>query len=331
MEKFDIQTDGLKSNLRVKFEKLYKTYENIRRVVQTSDNLDFRNVRALFDEKKQILKNLKDQNFYIAFIGPYSTGKSTFINALFNRDFLPENDEKATTAFPTFIYSVDNLEEEKAIIHYHKEKQREELKKFYLKEVNKEIRLNEKIDELLELPNDELLEKIQKQKQALETSEMKYNENIVKAFERLIKYWNDEIDNTKQTVSVEESKGFVENNEKSIIIDHIDIYLYNDIVSSKDIVLVDLPGVDADNPRHYDVTKKFTIESGHADAFVVITSPNKIENDTLNNYLRELSKRSRQLEKAFWVVNRCDDNDNPESAKMALTNSSFSFFIVQRF
>jgi GTPase Era involved in 16S rRNA processing len=318
MEKFKIETDSLKTDLSAKFEKLYKTYETIKRVVQSTDNTDFRIVKSLFEEKKQILKNLKDRNFYIAFIGPYSTGKSTFINALFNRDFLPENDEKATTAFPTFIYSVEKAEDEKAIIHYHKEKQREELKKFYLKEVKKEIRLHEKIEDLLELSNEELLEKIQTQKQELETSEMTYNENIVKSLERLIKYWDDEIDNTKQVVTVEESKKFVENNEKSIIIDSIDIYLFNNIVVSKDIVLVDLPGVDADNPRHYEVTRKFTIESGNADAFVVITSPNKIENDTLNTYLRELSKRSRQLEKAFWVVNRCDDNDNPELAKLAL-------------
>lgn len=313
------KVESLRLDIKTKFDQLFSVYDKVRKVVNTSDLNDFNTVRPFFEEKrKPITEALKNQNFYIAFIGPYSTGKSTFLNALFHKDFLPENDEKATTAFPTYIHTVKDSNEEKAIISYYSEKERNELKKFYLEKVNKEIKLNEKIEDLMSLTTEELLDKIANQKEELENSDETYNEKLVKALEKLLSYWEEELDNLKEETTIEESKDFVESNEKSIIIKQIELYVCNNIVSLSDIVLVDLPGVDADNPRHYEVTKRFTMDAGKAHAFVVITSPNKIENDTLNDYLRELSKKARQLERAFWVVNRCDDHNNPENAKLSL-------------
>lgn len=315
----DALIETRRKGLQEKFTRLFNNYDKIKKIVTTVEQKEFRTTKIFFEEKRRpISESLKNKYFYIAFVGPYSTGKSTFLNALFQRDFLPENDEKATTAFPTYIYTINETEGEKAVMNFYSASEREELKKYYIERVNAEMKIEESIESLISISNEELLERIQGQKEELDKTHEKYNERLVKSLEKLIKYWNDDLEILKVETTIEETKDYVESNERSIIIKSVDIYLHNNIVQSSDIVLVDLPGVDADNPRHQDVTKQFTLDKNKAHAFVVITAPNKIENDTLNEFLRELGKKARQLEKAFWVVNRCDDSNNPENAKSAL-------------
>lgn len=118
-------------------------------------------MKEAFSEKKAVLKSFEDKKYYIAFIGPYSVGKSTFINALLERDILPEKLEIATTEFPTYLISASSDNDEKAEIYYVSVKQREELKEFYISQITENIKKDylEGLD-LRELPSDELKETV---------------------------------------------------------------------------------------------------------------------------------------------------------------------------
>jgi len=86
------------------------------------------------------IKTLLNKKYKIAVVANMSAGKSTFINAMFADDVLPAYSE-ATTDCPTYIYSDDNPDNDKAIINFldgkktielSKEKVKQELK-FYAK------------------------------------------------------------------------------------------------------------------------------------------------------------------------------------------------------
>lgn len=65
---------------------------------------------------EKISKNLDNQEYKIAVVANMSSGKSTFINALFGEEVLPAFNH-ATTDCATFIYSKPNIDK-KAIIYY---------------------------------------------------------------------------------------------------------------------------------------------------------------------------------------------------------------------
>ena len=69
-------------------------------------------------EEKHRLEELqqleKDKNFFVAFVGCFSAGKSRLINNLLGRELLPCGTTETTTALTYICYG----EEEKALIHY---------------------------------------------------------------------------------------------------------------------------------------------------------------------------------------------------------------------
>ncbi|MEA3497872.1 MAG: dynamin family protein, partial [Campylobacterota bacterium] len=78
----------------------YKSYPNIRRI----------------ESINKIDKDLKKQEYKIAVVANMSSGKSTFINALFGEEVLPAFNH-ATTDCATFIYSKPNIDK-KAIVYF---------------------------------------------------------------------------------------------------------------------------------------------------------------------------------------------------------------------
>ncbi len=291
-----------KAELKSKFDNLYSSLDQINDILDKKDKKDsptYKKVTNFFEKKKHILNSFQATKYYIAFVGSYSTGKSTFINALLNRDLLPEKLEEATTAFPTYVHAVSSSSTEKAEIVYLTSDEREKLKNFYLEIIADKTEMDQ--DELLEQTIEEVLENIANWKTEY-PNEQKHFDNL----KRLIEKWNEKIGDTEE-VDIESVKDYVENNENAIIIKRADIYLKNSLFANReDIVLLDLPGVDAHNPRHYQTTHKLTIEEGKTHAYVVLSAPEKIDSDKTNEYLKELSKHSTHLSKAFWVINRCD-------------------------
>lgn len=71
-------------------------------VVNTTDYLSRNKVNDLKSQISMIRKRAADPYLNVAVIGDFSSGKSTFINALIRRKLL-KTAWKATTAVPTYI------------------------------------------------------------------------------------------------------------------------------------------------------------------------------------------------------------------------------------
>jgi len=293
------QIEIVKKNI----ETIFSQYEELKQMLSLPDKKSnvFKECDKYFEKKRFLLKQIRDNKYYIAFIGTYSAGKSTLINAILKRDILPENLEKATTAFPTYLFAVPKEQKEKAEIIYYNQNEREQLKSFYLNLLKNDFDSID-INEFSKYDTETLLQEIEELKEEYED----YDEKIIETFQNLLKHWNTKIGET-DTVTIEEVKSFVESNENSVIISRADVYLNESLFSGRnDIVLVDLPGVDADNPRHFETTKKFTLEDAKSHAYIYVSAPEKVESEKANEFLFSLAKHTKQINKAFWVLNRCD-------------------------
>ena len=76
----------------------------------------FPRLKAILSETEE---ELKDNEFKITIVGEFSSGKSTFLNALIGKDILPHG-VKETTATVTYIHNVPLTDERqnKAVIHF---------------------------------------------------------------------------------------------------------------------------------------------------------------------------------------------------------------------
>ena len=85
------------------------------------------------DSIDKITKDLNNQEYKIAVVANMSSGKSTFINALFGEEVLPAFNH-ATTDSATFVYSKPNVEK-RAIIYFNDGKKKVEIKDNLEKEI----------------------------------------------------------------------------------------------------------------------------------------------------------------------------------------------------
>jgi len=99
----------------------FETFEQVLHELETyNDNTE--NVIDITNDLQNIHQLINSQEFSIAVIANMSSGKSTFINALFGDDVLPAFTE-ATTDCVTYIYSDDDDSNNQAVIHFEDEKQ----------------------------------------------------------------------------------------------------------------------------------------------------------------------------------------------------------------
>src|SRR5258705_11984507 len=75
------------------------------------------------------ISRLRNPNLTIAFVGGFSAGKSSLVNAFLGRYLLPES-TKVTTAVPTFVRS--GPAEESAPLHYLNQAEAKERGELYL-------------------------------------------------------------------------------------------------------------------------------------------------------------------------------------------------------
>ena len=72
----------------------------------------------LVDELMGLKERIDQQSYYIAVVGEFSSGKSTFLNALIGRDILPHGVSETTAAI-TYIHNVSETDEYNNQVHVH--------------------------------------------------------------------------------------------------------------------------------------------------------------------------------------------------------------------
>ena len=115
------------------FSRLFEVYDAASPYLDVSEDFKY-----FINRKRSWLERLRSPEFPVAFLGAFSAGKSTIINAVLGADILPQA-TKSLTAIPTLIRKGRT---NKAIISYLTEAERSELKALYLEELSKELRTN---------------------------------------------------------------------------------------------------------------------------------------------------------------------------------------------
>lgn len=255
--------------------------------------------RDHIEQKRGWIRRLEQVDFPVAFLGSFSAGKSTIINAIIGREVLPEA-VKASTAIPTSIRRGDG---DGACVYYVDEIGKSTLWAQLCAEVG------EKIDQdLTRLPQEDRTRHLERIREWVREYERKTNGQIdrkpLEALEKLFGGW-DKYQQPQKEITLDELKQYVEGHEDVLFIDHIEAFV-KDIDLPDDVVLLDLPGLSVANSRHVQFTKEY-IEH-RAKAFVVgMKAMHLLEGQEIE-LLEEINRRNPTiLRRSFWVLNRWDD------------------------
>jgi GTP-binding protein EngB required for normal cell division len=257
--------------------------------------------RKHIEQKRSWMGRLEQVDFPVAFLGSFSAGKSTIINAIVGREVLPEA-SKAATAIPTFIRRGDK---DRAYIHYADEAGKLALWAQLTVEVGEKIE-----QDLTQQPQEERARHLERMSGRVTEYERKTNNEKIDraplhALEKLFRGWDTERYRQTREITLDELKQYVEGHEDVLFITQIEAFV-KDIDLPEDVVLLDLPGLAVANTRHVQFTREY-IEH-RAKAFVVcIKGMHLLEGQELE-LLEEINRRNPTiLQRSFWVLNRWDD------------------------
>ncbi|MFM8445723.1 MAG: dynamin family protein [Methylococcus sp.] len=251
------------------------------------------------NRKRSWLERLKSPEFPVAFLGAFSAGKSTIINAVLGDDILPQA-TKSLTAIPTLIRKG---RANKAVISYLTEGERVELRDLYLEEISKELRTNP--EGYRSLNHAELLARLNHDIERQKTQYGTFNkQKFFDELKALIEGWNTLTGATKE-ITLDELPHYVtEDYAEVLFVNQAEIYL-TDVNIPENVVLVDLPGLGVVNPRHRKVTKTYV--ENDAKAFVIAMKVfHLLEGEEIELLAEIHSQRKRVLQRAFWVINQWD-------------------------
>ncbi|RUQ30825.1 MAG: hypothetical protein EKK68_10485 [Candidatus Competibacteraceae bacterium] len=252
---------------------------------------DVRQKMLLLDRESTRLRN---PDLAVAFVGGFSAGKSSLVNAFLGRYLLPES-TKVTTAVPTFVRSTTGSET--AELHYLNEAEAELLGEMYRREIANLFNL----PELVSTPYSNLMQQVQP------LVREGRGRRLVEQFEIYqTQKQNRKIDprGRIENVSLHEAHQKIRDETEAMFLDRVVLHI-NGSQIPEDIVLVDLPGVSVPNPRHREITFRFVSEEAHAVVFVLMATRlfDKDEGEILE-VIR--AGESHIAEKTFWVLNRWD-------------------------
>ena len=250
------------------------------------------------NDKVTFRKKLDSAEFPVAFLGTFSSGKSTVINAIIGEAILPEA-TKSYTAIPTIVKK--GLQD-RAVIYFLGEQEKVELRNLYLEEIAKELRKTSRYYHAL--ANSDLILKLQQDIAEYGPGGGVKSQKYVNELEKLISGW-DSIKQQVKSVSLQDLPKYVTEDYKDILfVDRAEIEL-KEIKIPQDIVLVDLPGLGVVNPRHRKITQAYIEQK--AKAFLVNTVVFKLLEGEEIDLLAEINKqRPNVLKRAFWVINKWD-------------------------
>ena len=276
------------------YSRLFQVYDAAAPYLDVND--DFRHY---INKKRSWLERLKTPEFPVAFLGAFSAGKSTIINAVLGDDILPQA-TKSLTAIPTLIRKGKT---NKAIISYLTAAERQELSELYIEELSKELRTS--ADNYRSLSRPDLIARLSAD---IERQKSQYGSfNKLKFFDELkvlVEGW-DKLAGATKEITLEELPNYVTEDYADVLfVNQAEIYL-SDVNIPENVVLVDLPGLGVVNPRHRKVTKTYV--ENDAKAFVIAMKVfHLLEGEEIELLAEIHSQRRRVLQRAFWVINQWD-------------------------
>ena len=276
------------------FTRLFEAYDAAAPHIETTDDFQY-----YVNRKRAWLERLKSPEFPVAFLGAFSAGKSTIINAVLGDDILPQA-TKSFTAIPTLIRKGRNNQ---AVIHYLDLAAREELKNLYTGELAKELR--KQSEDYESLNHVDLLQRLDKdieqhKSQLGSFSKQKFFDEL----KILIAGWNKLTGSVREIELTQLPNYVTEDYEDVLFVDRAEVFLAQ-VNIPDNVVLVDLPGLGVVNPRHRKVTKSYV--ENDAKAFVIAMKVfHLLEGEEIELLAEIHSQRKRVLQRAFWAINQWD-------------------------
>jgi GTPase Era involved in 16S rRNA processing len=301
-EILDNYVSGKTSDVVNQFKRFFEVYDNALPYLHLDEDS-----KAYVEKGRGWITRLEQEDFPVAFLGSFSAGKSTIINAVLGREVLPES-TKSTTAFPTILR---RGEQDRAFLYYIDEAAKDLLWSHLCTDIGL------KIDKNLARQSDENYpEHLERVRTAIsEYEKIGTNSKIASkpftTLEQLFQGWGkEEYKILKKPIQLSDLKDYVEGHNDALFIDRIEVNLEN-IDIPNDIVLVDLPGLSVDNQRHVQFTKDYIQEK--AKAFVVCMKPKSLLEGQEIRFLEETNRANPTiLRRSFWVINQWDSLNNQE-------------------
>lgn len=236
--------------------------------------------QELSKQIERIKKRCSDRNLYLAVIGEFSSGKSTFINALLRDDLLKASALVATATATRITYAKSfdaealfKKKRPKQFIHKPKEKPKKKLFNW--------------IDELFP------------------TAENSVNLSNLVTSKEVIKLGI----SPKQFVQMVTSE-----EELARALDNFQIYHPANFIKGG-IVIIDTPGTNASNEEHGKVTR--TVVENEADAAVIVIPANQPVSDTLVNFLSV--SLYQYIHRCVFIITKMDTIRPREQSRLIKT------------
>lgn len=279
-------------SLGVRYVRFYKMYDKIKKWLDLPEGQ-----KQSIERRRFWIERLERPEFPVAFLGSFSAGKSTIINAVIGREILPEN-MKVFTAIPTLIKKGT---EDKAVVYYLNQEERRDLFNLWVREI--EQKLKRALPHCS--PEDKPVSVIADIKAALNTLDDP-DINVSKELNRLellAQKWETQLLETP--IGIEELANYVTEDYSDVfLVSRVEVSL-KDVHLENGVVLVDLPGLNVVNPLHKKITKEY-IER-EAKAFVICMKPDGLlEGDEISMLEEVYRQNPRILQRAFWVLNKWD-------------------------
>ncbi|UII54566.1 dynamin family protein [Cytobacillus spongiae] len=246
-------------------------------------------------------ESLLSKEFTVALFGAFSAGKSSFANALIGEKLLPVS-PNPTTAAINKIKPITDIHGHGTVLVQLKDSDT----------LFQDVLRSLKVFEMTASSFEEALGQIGKIIEHV--TDFDANEKthyaFLHAFYKGFSVYQNQLGDIL-TTSMEEFADFVAKEEKSCLVEYIEVY-YDCPLTRKGITLVDTPGADSINARHTGVAFEYIKNS---DAILFVTYYNHAFSKADREFLIQLGrvKDAFELDKMFFIVNAIDlANDEEE-------------------
>ncbi|MEW4971610.1 dynamin family protein [Bacillus stercoris] len=239
---------------------------------------------------RERVKRLEERKFTLALFGGFSSGKSSFANALVGERVLPSSPTPTTATINKITKPINGSLNKTADVVFKTED-----------DITAEILQLTGISK--EPAGRSFAEKWEKavKKNRLQEEHVKLIRNFVLAYERYQQY----IEEQKiLTIPLSELKPYVAEETTACAVKEVTVY-YTCPLTEKGITIVDTPGASSMNKRHTELAFQYIKD---ADAFFYMTYYQHSFSKGDRSFLRKLGlvKESLSMDKMFFVINAAD-------------------------
>ncbi|MEC2183953.1 dynamin family protein [Bacillus spizizenii] len=287
----DRQTQQSMQKPEIKMEQELPLQDQIKRFHILSDLLgEYSMLSKQTSAFRERIRRLEERKFTLALFGGFSSGKSSFANALVGERVLPSSPTPTTATINRITKPTNGNINKTADVVFKTED-----------DITAEILQLTGIKE--EPAGRSFTEKWEKavKKSRLPEEHIKLISNFLLAYEKVQQYIQEQ---KKLTIPLSELKPYVAEETTACAVKEVTVY-YTCPLTEKGITIVDTPGASSMNKRHTELAFQYIKD---ADAFFYMTYYQHSFSKGDRSFLRKLGlvKESLSMDKMFFVINAAD-------------------------